>query len=200
MMAIIERVKKQWVTATLYLVFSLFFVVACMVSANTYSAIAEAQRDISLQNPGFDAEIVRKGHLNVSFNVQLNNPSRYTLHVYTLSWYAKLENSSSPDEKVIPVGEDYFGPTQYLEIPAKTTLNYTLWFEVDDPATLAKLFGFINYSHALGQSYTLETLPYTHDFSIMLIIGEFEHEYVREGYLNELVTINLTYSSEEALA
>lgn len=199
-MAIIEKAKKHWVTATLYLVFSLFFVVACLVSANTYSAIAQAQRDISLLNPGFDAEIVRKGHLNISFNVQLYNPSRYTLHVYTLSWYAKLENASSLDETVIPVGEDYVGPTQYLEVPAKTTLNYTLWFEMDDPATLAKLFGFINYSQGLGQSYTLETLPYMHHFSIMLIIGEFEHEYLREAYLNNLVTVNLTYSSEEALA
>lgn len=199
-MAIIERAKKHWVTATLYLVFSLFFVVACLVSANTYSAIAQAQRDISLLNPGFDADIVQKGHLNVSFNVQLYNPSRYTLHVYTLSWYAKLENASSLDAKVIPVGEDYVGPTQYLEVPARTTLNYTLWFEVDDPATLSKLFGFINYSQGLGQSYTLETLPYMHDFSIMLMIGEFEHEYLREAYLNNLVTVNLTYSSEEALA
>jgi hypothetical protein len=120
--------------------------------------------------------------------------------VYTLSWYAKLENASNPDEKVIPVGEDYVGPTQYLEVPARTTLNYTLWFEVDDPATLSKLFGFINYSQGLGQSYTLETLPYMHDFSIMLMIGEFEHEYLREAYLNNLVTVNLTYSSEEALA
>jgi hypothetical protein len=199
-MALIENLKKHWVTATLYLVFSLFFVVACLVSANTYSAIAQAQQDISLQNPHYDAEIVRKGHLNISFNVQLHNPSRYTLHVYTLSWYAKLENSSNPDEKVIPVAEDYVGPSQYLEVPAKTTQNYTLWSEVSDPATLAKLYGFVNYSQGLGQSYTLETLPYTHDFSIMLIIGEFEHEYLREGYLNALVTVNLTYSSEEALA
>jgi hypothetical protein len=71
---------------------------------------------------------------------------------------------------------------------------------VDDHATLSKLFGFINYSQGLGQSYTLETLPYMHDFSIMLMIGEFEHEYLREGYLNNLVTVSLTYSSEEALA
>lgn len=199
-MEIIQKAKKHWVTVTLYLVFSLFFVGACLVSANTYSAIAQAQRDISLQNPEFDAEIVQKGHLNVSFNVQLYNPSRYTLHVYTLSWYAKLVNASNTDAPVIPVGEDYVGPTQYLKVPAKTTLNYTLWYEVSDPATLAKLFGFVNYSQGLGQSYTLETLPYIHDFSIMLTIGEFEHEYLREGYLNDLVTVNLTYSSEEALA
>lgn len=197
-MAFIERAKKHWVTGTLYLVFSLFFVVACLVSANTYSAIAQAQQDITLLNPSYGAEIVRKGHMNVSFNVQLHNPSRYILHVYTLSWYAKLENASSPDEKVIPVGEDYIGPSRYLEVPARTTLNYTLWTEVSDPTTLARLFGFINYSQGLGQTYTLETLPYVHDFSIMLIIGEFDHEYLRERYLNELVTVDLTYSSAEA--
>jgi hypothetical protein len=199
-MAIVEKAKKHWVTATLYLVFSLFFVVACLVSANTYSAIAQAQQDISLKNPVYDAEIVRKGHLNVSFNVQLYNPSRYTLHVYSLSWYAKLENSSSTDERVIPVAEDYVGPSQYLEIFAKTTKNYTLWFEVSDSTTLAKLYGFVNYSQGLGQSYTLETLPFVHDFSIMLIIGEFQHEYLREVYLNSLVTVSLTYSSAEAPA
>jgi hypothetical protein len=199
-MKIIQKAKKYWVAATLYLLFSLFFVGACLISANTYGAIAQAQRDISLQNPDFNAEIVRKGHLNISFDVQLYNPSRYTLHVYTMSWYANLENSSSHEEPVIPVGEDYVGPTQYLEIPAKTTLNYTLWNEVSDSATLAKLSGFVNYSRGLGENYTLETLPYVHKFSIMLIIGEFQHEYLREGYLNDLVTVSLTYSSEEELA
>ncbi|MGQ9587230.1 MAG: hypothetical protein ACUVT7_02455 [Thermoplasmata archaeon] len=198
-MSIVEKVKEHWVTGTLYVLFSLFFLWACLVSANTYGAIAQAQRDVCLQNADFDAEIVTKGHLNISFAVQLNNPSRYELHVYALSWYAKLENLSSQNSQVIPVGEKYVGPTQYLEVPAKTTVNYSMWSIVSDPETLSKLFGFINYSKGLGEDYTLETLPYVHDFSIMLMIGSFEHEYLREGYLNDLVTVRLTYSSETGL-
>jgi hypothetical protein len=197
-MAIITKARKHWVTVTLYVVFSLFFLGACFVSANTYSAIAQAQRDIALESPQFDAEIVQHGHLNISFSVQLHNPSRYTLHISTLSWYTTLVNSSNPDERIIPLGEDYVGPTRYLEVPAKSTVNYTFWAIVSDPVTLSKLFGFANYSNGLGQSYNLETLPYTHEFTVMLYIGEFDHDYDREAYLNNLVTVILAYSSEEA--
>ena len=198
-MSILKKVKRHWVTVTMYIVLSLFFTGACIVSANTYGAIAQAQRDVVLQNPQHDAEIVQHGNLNVSFSIQLVNPSRYTLHIYTLSWYSTLVNSSSPTDRAIQVGEDYVGPTQYLEVPAKTTFNFTFWSIVSDPVILAKLVGFINYSKGLGQTYTLETLSYTHEFSIMLFIGEFEHEYIRERYLNELVTVRLGYSSEEGM-
>ena len=196
-MSILEKAKKHWVTVTLYIVLSLFFLGACLVSMNTYGAIAEAQQDIRLQNPYYDAEIVQHGNLNVSFSVEVANPSRYTLHIYTLSWYATLVNSSSTTDRITSIGEDYVGPTKYFEIPAKTTVNLTYWSIVSDPTVFSKLFGFINYSAGLGQSYTLETLPYTHVFSVMAFIGEFEHEYTREGYLNDLVTVMLTYSSTE---
>jgi len=198
-MAIWERVKEHWITVTMYLVFSLFFLSACLVSVNTYGAIAQAQRDISLENPVIGADIVPHGDVNISFSVQLHNPSRYTLHVFTLSWYAKLVNASSTNDRVIPVGEDYSGPTHYLEVPAKTTIDYTFWTVVSDPAILEKLNGFINYSKGLGTDYTLETLPYEHSFSVILMIGEFDHDYVREGYLNSLVTVELGYSSVEGI-
>ena len=199
-MSILRKIKKHWVTVTMYVVLSLFFTGACIVSTNTYGAIAQAQRDIALQSPQYDAEIVQHGNLNISFSIQLVNPSRYTLHVYTLSWYSTLVNSSNPTDRVIPVGEDYIGPTKYLEVPSRTTFNLTFWTIVSDPAIMAKLFGFVNYSKGLGQNYTLETLPYIHEFSIMLFMGEFEHEYDREGYLNDLVTVELTYSSTEGAA
>lgn len=199
-MGLLEKVKRHWVTATMYLVFSMFFLGACMVSANTYGAIAQAQRDISIEDPARAAVIVEHGNLNLSFSIQLHNPSRYTLHVYTQSWYVTLHNQSGTSSGTIPLGEDYVGPTRYLEVPAKSTVNYTFWSVVSDRDTLAKLFGFINYSRGTGVDYTLETLPYQHEFSVMLFIGEFDHEYLREGYLNSLVTVNLTYSSAEVAA
>jgi hypothetical protein len=198
-MAIFERVRKHWITVGMYVVFSLFFLTACIVSANTYGAVAQAQRDVVLESPVEAADIVSHGDLNVSFSIQLHNPSKYTLHVYTLSWYAKLVNASSPSGSVIPVGEDYSGPTHYLEVPAKTTLTYTFWSVVSDPETMEKLNGFINYSKSLGTDYTLETLPYEHSFSIIAMIGDFQHDYVREGYLNDLVTVELGYSTQEGI-
>ncbi|MCU0852999.1 MAG: hypothetical protein MUC90_07110 [Thermoplasmata archaeon] len=198
-MAIFERVKKHWITVGMYIVFSLFFLSACIVSANTYGGVAQAQRDIVLESPVESADIVPHGDVNVSFSIQLHNPSRYTLHVYTLSWYAKLVNASSTSDRVIPVGEDYSGPTHYLEVPARTTLTYTFWNVVSDPETMEKLNGFINYSKSLGTDYTLETLPYEHSFSIIAMIGDFQHDYVREGYLNDLVTVELGYSTQEGI-
>src|SRR4030065_1693193 len=88
-MAIWERVKEHWITVTMYLVFSLFFLSACLVSVNTYGAIAQAQRDISLENPVIGADIVPHADVSISFSIQLHNPSRYTLHVFTLSCNAK---------------------------------------------------------------------------------------------------------------
>jgi hypothetical protein len=199
-MAILERVKKHWVTVALYLALSLFFLSACFVSANTYGAIAQAQRDIALQNPEHRAEIVQHGNLNISFSIQLHNPSRFTLHINWLSWSAALMNTSSSDNRRISLGENYFGPTRYLEVPARATVNYTFWSKISDPGVLAKLSGYVNYANGLGGNYTLETLPYDQTFLVMLFIGEFEHESLRDAYLNELVTVSLSYSSAEGVA
>lgn len=199
-MAIIEKIKRHWIAVTAYVVFSLFFLAACLVSVNTYGAIAQAQRDIVLEDPFPSADNIPHGDVNVSFSIQLHNPSRYTLHIFTLSWYARLVNASSEDDRLIKVGEEYSGPTHNLVVSAKTTINYTFWSVVSDPVILEKLNGFINYSKGLGIDYTLETLPYEHSFSVTLMVGEFEHDYVREGYLNDLVTVELRYSSLEGIA
>lgn len=196
-MAIVKKVKNHWMSVAIYLVFSLFFLGACLVSVNTYGSIAQAQRDIALTDPLSGADDIPHGDVNVSFSIQLHNPSRYTLHIYTLSWYARLVNASSEDNRLIKVGEDYAGPTHNLIVPAKTAVNYTFWSIVSDPVIIEKLNGFINYSKGLGIDYTLETLPYEHSFSVILMIGEFEHNYDREGYLNDLVTVELRYSSVE---
>jgi hypothetical protein len=199
-MALLEKAKKHWVSVTLYIVLSLFFLGACLVSTNTYGGIAQAQRDIALLNPQYDAHATVEGGVNISFTVQLYNPSRFTLHVYTLAWYTALVNMSSTTERTIPLGEDYVGPTRYVEVPAKTTVNYSFWAVVDDPAKLAKLTGFINYMRGLGEDYTLETLPYHHEFATTMYIGGFNHDYLRERYLNSLVTVSLDYSSPEVVA
>jgi len=199
-MGLIEKIKRHWVSATLYLVLSLFFLGACLVSTNTYGGVAQAQRDIALRNPHYEAQATIDGGVNISFSVQLYNPSRFTLHIYTLAWYAALTNMSSTSERTIPLGEDYVGPTKYAEVPAKSTANYSFWAVVDDPAKIGKLTGFINYMRGLGDNYTLETLPYDHQFATIMYIGGFNHDYLRERYLNDLVTVSLEYSSPEMVA
>jgi len=196
-MAVFDRIRKHLATLTLYVVFSLFFLGACLTSANTYGAIAQAQNSITLQNPEHNAEIVRHGNLNISFSILLQNPSRYTLHVNTLSWSAALLNNSSSDESRISLGENYVGPTQYLTVKAETTVNYSFWTVVSNPTTIAKLYGYIKYASALGSNYTLETLPYQQTFSMTLFIGEFQHDSLRDAYLNDLVTVSLSYPSGE---
>jgi hypothetical protein len=182
----------------MYVVFSLFFLGACLVSMSTYGGVAQAQRDIALKGPHYDAVATEDGGVNISFTVQLYNPSRYSLHVYTLAWYTALVNMSSTTERNIPLGEDYVGPTQYAVVAPKTTVNYSFWAVVSDASKLAKLNGFINFMHIQGENYTLETLPYHHQFSTTMFLGEFQHEYLRERYLNDLVTVRLDYSSEGA--
>jgi len=199
-MAILEKSRRHWVTVTMYVAFSLFFLGACIVSAATYGSIGRAQQDVELLNPEYGARQVPHGAINISFSVQIHNPSRYTLHVNALSWYATLVNSSSPDERIIPLGDEYIGPTRLLEVPAKGTTNFSFGAVVSDPSTLAKLYGYLAYETSLGANYTITTLPYTHSFSIVLLIGEFEHDYLRERYLNDLVTIRLSYSNEGGAA
>jgi len=196
-MAFLKRVKKHWFSSVIYLAFSLFFLGACFFSANTYSAVVQAQRDITLENPVLDAEELVNGSLRLTFSIEVSNPTRFALHLYTSSWTVRIVNSSSQTEGTITLGTMYMGPTSFLNVSGHEA--YTFEFEsiVYEPSTLSNIKGFINYSASEGDDYTLETIPYENEFRFIGMIGEFQHEYLRESYLSDLVTIDLRYTSSE---
>jgi len=194
-MPLMKSIKEHWVTVVLYALFSVFFLVCSVVSAGTYSAVVRTQRNVELINPTSGVSILPNGSLELDFSIELSNPSRYVLHTQTISWYATLENGTTGPNMIITLGTAYTGPTTGLRVPPKSEKNFSFSSVVSDPAIIARLNGFINYSAASGHTYTLTTLPYNHQFSFIGTIGEFKNDYLREDYLNKLVTVEVTYSS-----
>jgi hypothetical protein len=195
-MSIGGKVRRHWFAVTLYVAFSLFFLLSAMVSVNTYSAVVKAQRDVALQNPASSVTTLPNGSLEFTFSIQLKNPSRYVLNSATYSWYVELDNSTSATDRVITLGSSYTGPTMGVRVLAHSEKSFSFGSVVSDPGVLAKLYGFVNYSRSLGHDYTITTLPYVYRFSFIASIGDFKNDYLREMYLNDLVTIDVSYSSE----
>lgn len=193
-MPLMKNMKEHWVTVVLYALFSVFFLVCSVVSAGTYSAVVRTQRDVVLIHPTSSVSILPNGSLELDFSIELSNPSRYVLHTQTMSWYATLENGTT-GSGIITLGTAYTGPTSWQRVLPRSESNFSFSSVVSDPAIIASLNGYINYSAASGRTYTITTLPYNHQFSFIGTIGEFKNDYLREDYLNELVTVEVTYSS-----
>ena len=66
---------------------------------------------------------------------------------------------------------------------------------VSDRGVISKILGFINFSRSQGVDYTLESVPYLHEFALIATLDDYKHDYLREIYLNDLVTVELTYAS-----
>jgi hypothetical protein len=190
-----DDLKKRWFTVTLCVAFSLFFLISGIISSMTYSFVVSVQREDKLENPLFSASLLSNGSLRITFNITLSNPSRYILHLSTVAWSVMVHNSSGGSNRTIPIDTAYAGPTAYITVPAKDERVFGYDIVVSDPETLADLMGYVNYSAQTGHSYTLETIPYYHQFEASAWIGEFGHNYLRESYLNDIVTIDLTYNS-----
>jgi hypothetical protein len=194
-----KKSKRPWFTATLYTLFSVFFLISAMVSVNTYSAVVKAQKDVVLTRPMSSVGLLTNGSLEFSFSIWLENPARYILHSVTYSWYVELDNSSSQTDRVITLGSSYTGPTTGVRVLAHAEMNFSFKSFVSDQAVIDKLAGFVKYSRSLGYNYSLTTIPYTYKFSLMGNLGEFKNDYLREQYLNDLVTIEVSYSSEGSI-
>jgi hypothetical protein len=190
-----DDLKKRWFTVALCVAFSLFFLISGIISSMTYSFVVSVQREDKLENPLFSASLLSNGSLRITFNITLSNPSRYILHLSTVAWSVMVHNSSGGSNRTIPIDIAYAGPTAYITVPAKDERVFGYDIVVSDPETLADLMGYVNYSAQTGHSYTLETIPYYHQFEASAWIGEFGHNYLRESYLNDIVTIDLTYNS-----
>lgn len=198
-MTLIRPVRERWFSVALYAMFSAFFLVAGIFSASTYVNVVGAQDRVLLEHASFGAEELADGSLEIRFSIDLVNPSRYDLAMQSVAWEAFVVNGTSGPGWYIPVASDYIGPTAFVEVPSKDRKTFEYVAVVSDAGTLAKLRGFIDYSSGQGEDYTLGTLPYTHEFYVVAWIGDFKHDYLREMYLNDLVKIQLEYSSEVGL-
>lgn len=190
--------RKHWIAVTLYLMLSLFFLGAAIDSARTYSSVVGAQDRVVLANAFHEEAVLANGTILTSFKIDLVNPTEYDFEVASVTWYVKVYNESNGPSPYIQLGRDYTGPTEGMEVPASalTTLDFQAF--VSDPITLMRLQGFINYSKTQGTTYTLYNLPYTYELSFRAFMKEFKHDYFREQYLNDLVMVDLFYSSREA--
>ena len=186
-----DELKEHRLALVLFAVMSAFFFGAAVYSTVTYSSVVRAQVDIGLMNAEQTATANTNGTITLRFSVDLDNPTGYLLHVTSASWQIYIENGTLGPNHIIPLGLVYTGPTAYEDIRAKGTTNLNHELLVVDSAILARLNGFFNYSASIGKNYTVETAPYTNDFRVIAWIDDFKHDYDREQYLNDLVTIDL---------
>ncbi len=190
-----DDLRKHWFTVTLCVAFSLFFLVSGIVSSMTYASVVSVQREDKLESPSYSAGLLSNGSLRITFNITLANPSRYTLHLSTVTWSVMVQNFSAGSNRLIPIDTAYAGPTAYITVPGKSERVFSYDIVVSDAETLSDLMGFANYSALTNHTYDLDSIPYYHQFDVSAWIGEFGHNYLRESYLNDIVTIELRYNS-----
>ncbi|HEX9907096.1 MAG TPA: hypothetical protein VGB78_01335 [Thermoplasmata archaeon] len=193
-----KDIRDNWLSLAFFAAVSLTFLAFSVVSAYTYSNVVQAQTTIVLENPAQTATLLENGTLEVSFSMDLNNPSDYVLYATTVSWYAELDTYNGQLRTVI-VGEDYSasGRETRIEADSVTALEFIDYLSpVEDPEKYTQLTNFINYTAGQGEDYTLETLPYRHELTVVLRIDDFRNDFLRDFYLNQLVTVELYYNSE----
>ncbi len=194
-MSLVRSVRKHWFSVLMYVLFSAFFLVASLVSTATYVSVIDAKDNIGLSDPTEDVSLLPNGTLLVTFSVGITNPSSYDIALYSVNWEVTVANGTSGPGWLIPVAGEYWGTGVSPVIDAKTVKTLDFSYHVSDPDMLSRLKGYVNYSNSHGASLTLETVPYGHRFSANGWLGDFEHEYLREFYLNDLVRVSLDYDS-----
>lgn len=186
-----EELRKDWFAFTLCAVMALFFAVAAVASAATYASVVGAHRDVTLGESTVGATLLENDTLLLTYSVTLDNPTRYTVHIYSLSWSVYVVNGTEGADRNIVLGGSYTGPGHMLTVDGRGTETYSLRCFVIAQDRLDKLNGLIGYGLTQGEEYTLETIPYTHAFEIVAWVGEFAHDYDRELYLNDLMKLDL---------
>ena len=197
---VMEELRKRWFVSMLSVAAAIFFTVALIVSAYTYVNVMDANASVVLMNAIEGAEMLDNGSLLVTIQIQLDNPSDLELSISTVSWTVTIWNHTD-GVNIIPVASAYNGTGDGLTVKKKSVETFTYQAIVSDLTRLANIDGFINYSMAQGQDYTLETVPYMHDFRVTGWIADFPHDYqtYRETYLNDMIRIDLSYRGGEYL-
>lgn len=194
-MRLARSLRRHWFSVILYAAFSMFFLAASLISAATYVRVVDAHERIQLDNVSEAATLLPNGTLLITFSVDIVNPSRYDLSLYTVNWEAVVVNGTGGPGWVIPVGSDYRGSGSSPVVPARSEMAFDYSSYVTAPVTLSRLKGYVNYSNGQGGSMTLDTVPYVHGFTAYGWLGDFTHDYLREFYLNDLARIALDYDS-----
>lgn len=199
-MGVLGEFRKRWFVTMLCVAGSLFFVSALVVSSLAYVNVMEARQGVELTGAVESAELLSNGSLKVGLSIELVNPSVYVLRVNSVSWSVRIDNSTA-STLFIPVTTAYTGASAGIVVDGGGSFTFTYEGVVSDPGRLAAIRGFLNHSSAEGEDYTMETLPYLHDFRVVAWVDDFDHDYqyYREFYLNDMVKIERSYYGGEYL-
>jgi hypothetical protein len=197
-MAVLKELRKRWFVSVLSVAVGLFFAGALAISTLTYVNVMEARDGVALEDAVESVELLSNGSLRVGLTIKLSNPSDFCLRVNSISWAVRIDNSTT-GLVFIPVTSVYTSAAADIVVDEGTERVFEYESLISDPAKLAAIRGFVNYSAAQGEDYTVETLPYLHDFRLVAWVDDFDHDYqfYRQFYLNDMVRIERNYYEGE---
>ncbi len=197
-MGVLREFRKRWFVTTICAAAGMFFLVALVYSSLTYVRVMDARTGVELRDAVESTELLANGSLKVGLTIELYNPSAFNLNINSISWSIRIDNATTTP-LYIPVATDYTSAAAGIVARPHTALVLVYEGIVSDPAKLAAIKGFINYSAGLGENYTIETVPYLHDFRVVAWVDSFDHDYqyYREFYLNDMVRIERSYYGGE---
>jgi hypothetical protein len=200
-MSVLGDFKKHWFVTMLCILSALVFVGALVMSSVTYVEVIDAREGVTLAAAQESAEVTPEGSLKIGVSIELRNPSVFELDLYSVSWSVVLDISDLGGVPNLPLANVYQGSGEALNVAAGETRVFEFETEISDEAALSALVEYVSYWNSHGEDYTLETIPYAHDFRVVLWLGDFSHNYQYSGeqYLNDMVRIDLTYSEGEYL-
>jgi hypothetical protein len=193
----LEEFRRHWFVTTLCVATAMTFSVALIASSVNYVRVVDAREGAVLADAVESAEVLSNGSLRVGISIEFRNPSKYDISISTVSWTVKIDLSGTGDAPFLPVARAYKGTTELLILDAGETMELEYEAIVSEPGLLSRIEAYINASAEAGNDYTLETIPYIHDFRLTGWIGDFRHDYQYSGelYLNDMVRIERAYYS-----
>lgn len=200
-MGILAELRQRWFVSMLCIVTALVFVAALGWSTRNYVNVIDARENIALTDADESADLLANDTVELGFKVNLRNPSNYKLTIASVSWSVRLDVSGLGSAQYLPLGSAYKGATEMLVVAVSEVRAFEYRVYISDPAVLATMQDLIDYYAGQGGDYTMENLPYLHDFRVTAWLDEFQHDYQYYGelYLNDMVRLDLGYYEGEYL-
>lgn len=194
-MGAMAEFRKHWFVTMLCVVAALIFLVSLVLSGMNYIRIIDARENAVLANAEESVNPDPKGILYIGFSVEFRNPSKIDLTTSTVSWSVKVDVSALGGSSFLPLVAVHDSAAEGMLVEAGTTMTFEYYEAISDPALISQLGDFINASRADGHVYTLETIPYIHDFRLTAWMGDLRHDYEYSGetYLNDMVRLERRY-------
>lgn len=193
-MELTAALKKHKIASLLFALMTMFFLVAGLISTAAYVNVVSAQSRIEIDQAAVDIQTLPDDTVRIQFDAHLTNPSKYDLQLSTVTWKVSVYNYSAYPVSIIVVASDYVGASQAISIAPGGEADFSYDVTVDDAETLSRLDGYINQKSLEGVDYDLGNLPYVTQLTVTGWLGDFQHDYLREDYLNDLVRVELEYS------